>query len=141
MVYFSNLSLRCANYFITAAGDCHLANGTIYFPSETEDDCLKNYTYCWTPDSIVTGLMVPLNQTVNCSDSDRRNLFEWLEPKWIGGTFAFTNWTQRKSIAANVVSPTLDYTRIQEVVSYPSSLSVKASLQNEVLAYFFYCDI
>ncbi len=120
------------NHYIANEKDCHLANGTMYYPSETKEECLS-YSYCWTPQSITTGILSPVDSTSGkCSEGITKSLFEWIEAKWIGGTWAFTNWTQRQAVAANTVQTTIDFPSLQKHVSSPSSISLKTYLQNQV---------
>lgn len=123
------------NHHIFDENDCTLANGTFYYASKTKDDCLRsNYSYCWTPQSIVTGLLSPRDSvTGNCSvGASPQNLFQWKDAQWIGGTWAYTNWTTRRFVEANAIQQTIDFISLQSVVTFPSALSVKNYLQNQV---------
>jgi hypothetical protein len=124
---------RCVNHFIFSENDCFLANGTFYYPSQTKEECLK-YTYCWTSESIVTGLLSPIDPiTGNCPEGGTiQSLFEWKEAQWVGGTYAFTEWASRGLIAANDMRTTIDFPLLQNIVSYSSELSIQTSLQNQV---------
>jgi hypothetical protein len=120
------------NHYILNEDDCLLANGSFYYTSKTVDECLS-YLYCWTPESIVTGILTPLDSMGQCPEGGRiQSLFEWENATWIGGTWAYTNWTSRNFIAANRISMTIDFPMIQSVVSAPSDLSVKTYFQNQV---------
>ena len=111
-----------------------MANGTFYYPSKTKEECLK-YSFCWTPESIVTGLLSPLNPlTGKCSDGGIiQNLFEWEEAQWIGGTWVTTSWVSRQSVVTNAMRKTIDFPKLQSVVPSSSALSLKTSLQNQVI--------
>lgn len=131
---------RCVNHYISTEDDCTFANGTFYYLSDTKEKCLS-YEYCWSPQSIVTGLLLPLNEAGECSEGERKqSLFQWRESEWIGGTWAFTNWTKRKAIQANAIKMTLNFTLLQSVVSSPFSISLKTSLQNQVRMKLF-CNL
>ena len=121
------------NHYITSESDCHLVNGTFYYPSQSEEECMK-YSYCWTPQSIVTGLLTPLDDaTGTCSeDGQVRSLFQWKNAKWIGGSWANTNWTFRQPIQANRVAPVINFILLQANVSFPADKSILTSLQNQV---------
>ncbi len=120
------------NHYILNEEDCQLANGSFYYPSQTKDECLRDL-YCWTPQSSVTGLLIPLDSNGCPNKGKNQSLFQWEDAKWIEGTWAYTNWTTRKAIPANTVQMTIDFPRLQSVVSSPSDLSVKTYLQNEVI--------
>jgi len=120
------------NHYILNEEDCLLANGTFYYPSQSEDECLS-HLYCWTPQSIVTGLLTPLDSNGKCPEGGRvESLFQWKNATWIGGTWAFTNWTTRQAVQANTIRMTIDFPLLQSIVSTPSDLSVKTYLQNQV---------
>jgi len=121
------------NHYIFNENDCHLANGTFYYPSQTEEECLR-YSFCWTPDSIVTGLLEPLDPTTGKCPKGGENvsLFEWKKPIWIGGKWAFTNWTRRESVHPYVIANTTNFISLQSNVSFASSLSQKTAYQNQV---------
>jgi len=121
------------NHYLLNENDCKLANGTFYYPSNTKEECLK-YSYCWTPESIVTGLLNPLDPiTGKCSKGEiLQSLFEWKEPKWIGGKWASTTWATRQPIRANVIAKTIDFPSLQSSVSFSSTLSLKTAYQNQV---------
>jgi hypothetical protein len=113
--------------------DCALANGTFYSPSTTKDECLSK-NYCWSVDSIVTGLLVEPNERGECSEGEvLKSLFEWRDAQWIGGTWAYSQWTKRASVKANVMKATIHFPHLQKNISFPSSLSAKTFLQNQVL--------
>ncbi len=112
--------------------DCRLANGTIFYPSDTMEECLR-FTYCTTSQTIVTGLLSPADENGKCPDGvTPQSLFQWEEAKWIGGTMAYTNWTKREPVQANLISNTIDFPSLQLSVSYSSALSLKIFLQNQV---------
>lgn len=121
------------NHYIFNKELCDMVNGTFYYPSETKEDCL-GYLYCWSPQSIVTGLLTPVDEsTGECSEGETmKSLFEWKEAEWIGGTWALTSWTKRESVAANAVRMTIDFPHLQADVSYSAELSMQTSLQNQV---------
>jgi len=121
------------NYFLLSESDCAMANGTFYYPSQSQDECLS-HMYCWTPQSIVTGLLSPVDQsTGDCAEGGiKQSIFEWKKPKWMGGTIAYTNWTNRQPVLVNTIRSTIDFPRVQEVVSSPTAISVKTFLQNQV---------
>jgi len=124
---------RCVNHYIFSEDDCKLANGTFYYPSESEEECLR-YSYCWSPQSIVTGLLsAPDGVTGRCSEGEtEESLFEWEEAEWIGGTWADSEWAERRSVQANEIRMTIDFPLLQSSVSYSSDLSMVTSLQNQV---------
>ena len=121
------------NHYITSQDVCHLANGTFYYPSQSKEEC-ESYSYCWTPQSIVTGLLTPLDSpTGTCPEGGRvQSLFQWKNAKWFGGSWAHTNWTMRRPIHANKIAMAINFTLLQSMVSFPSDISVLASLQNQV---------
>lgn len=127
---------RCVNHYLQNEGDCALASGTFYSPSTTKDECLHQ-KYCWNVDSIVTGLLVEPNESSGeCSEGGvLRGLFEWKDAQWIGGTWAYSQWTKRAPVKVNVMKPTINFLSLQQNVSFPSSLSAKTLLQNQVLHY------
>lgn len=127
------ISCRCVNHFIFTEDDCKLANGTFYYPSQTEAEC-KRYSYCWTPQSIVTGLLTSLdNLTGTCTEEGRvQSLFQWKNATWIGGSLAHTKWLLRRPIQANTMAPAINFTLLQSIVSYPADLSVLSALKNQV---------
>lgn len=110
-----------------------MTNGTFYYVSDSKEKCLS-YSYCWTPESMITGLLtLPNEGTGECpSDGRMESVFTWESPKWIGGTWAFTNWTSRQSVQTNTIRKTIDFVRIQEVVAAPSALTLRTFLQNQV---------
>ena len=122
---------RCVNHYIFSEADCQLANGTFYYPSQTEEECM-NYTYCWTPQSIVTGLMTSLGQLNGACTGEVRSLFQWENAKWIGGSWAHTNWTLRQPVQANKMATAIDFTHLQSNVSFPADRSELTALQNQV---------
>ena len=92
-----------------------------------------SHLYCWTTQSIVTGLLTPLDSMGRCPEGGRvQSLFQWENATWIGGTWAFTNWTTRQAVPANEMRMSIDFPHLQSVVSSPSDLSVKTYLQNQV---------
>jgi hypothetical protein len=135
LIQFFDILLRCVNHYIFSEEDCHIANGTFHYPSISEATC-SSYVYCWTPESIVTGILSPLDSNQQCPDGGiKQSLFHWEKAKWIGGTWAFTNWTIRQAVPANELRVILDFPHLQSVVSSPADLSVKTYLQNEVLKF------
>ena len=123
---------RCVNHYITSEIDCHLANGTFYYPSQSEEECLS-YSFCWTPQSIVTGLLTPLDSlTGNCTEARMQSLFQWESAKWIGGSWAYTNWTLRQPVQANKLAMSINFTLLQSSVSFSADESELTSLQNQV---------
>ncbi len=112
--------------------DCHLANGTFYYVSSTEEDCLR-HLYCWSPQSIITGLKSPVDSDGNCPGGvSPQSLFKWEAPKWIGGTWASSQWTSRQPVHANAIANTIDFKSLQSNVSLASTFSLKVALQNQV---------
>jgi hypothetical protein len=131
VVKFFSLT-RCINYYIVDENDCTRANGRFYFPSKSEEECLS-YSYCWSTQSVVTGLLTPPNGNGECFKGETvRNLFQWNKAKWIGGTWALTNWTKRQAVSANAIRITTNFTLLQSVVSTPAVISLKTFLQNQV---------
>jgi len=121
------------NPYLLDDDSCFLANGTFHFPSTTKEECLHSM-YCWTPESIVTGLLLPPDSSSGeCpKNGNLQSLFQWEEVQWIEGTWAFTKWTKRDAVQANVVKKTINFLQLQSNVSLPSDLSVKTFLQNQV---------
>jgi hypothetical protein len=123
---------RCVNHYLISETDCAQYNGTFYFPSDSKEECLR-YSYCQSLQSSFTGLLSPPNEMGRCSEGEKmRSLFDWNEAKWIGGTWAYTNWTKREALSANEIRPTTNFTHLQSFVSIPSALSLKTYLQNQV---------
>ena len=61
-----------------------------------------------------------------------QSLFDWIDPKWIGGQWAYTNWASRESVQVNEINQTIDFPKLQKAVASPSAVSLKTSLQNQV---------
>jgi hypothetical protein len=130
--FLKEYNFRCVNHYISTEEDCLLANGTFYYPSQTKEKC-ESYTFCWTPQSTVTGLLSPTDEDGLCPNGGvLQSLFEWVEPQWIGGSWAFTNWTRRQAVSANTIKMTTNFTFLQTAVQASSALSLKTFLQNEV---------
>jgi hypothetical protein len=126
---------RCVNHHIITREDCLLLNGTFHYPSESREACLgSNYTYCWTSQTSITGLLTPRDSlTGRCPDGGTpQNLFRWEEAMWIGGTWAYAKWTTRQSIRVNNISNTINFPLLESYVSAPSEISLKTSFQNLV---------
>jgi hypothetical protein len=76
----------------------------------------------------------PADENGKCPDGvTPQSLFQWEEAKWIGGTMAYTNWTKREPVQANLIANTIDFPSLQLNVSYSSALSLKIFLQNQAL--------
>ncbi len=79
-----------------------------------------------------------MNPPVNgkCSKGETmRSLFDWNEAQWIGGSYGFANWTSRHAVAANAIKQTIDFPRLQSVVTSTAVLLLKTTLQNQVSFY------
>ena len=121
------------NHYITSEIDCHLANGTFYYPLQSEEECLS-YSFCWTPQSIVTGLLTPLDSlTGTCSEEGRmQSLFQWESAKWMGGSWAHTKWALRQPVHSNKLALAINFKLLQSNVTFSADKSVLTYLQNQV---------
>ena len=113
--------------------DCEGANGTFYFPAQSKEECLRD-SLCWTPAFIETGLLVPPDPTTGLcpKNGNLQTIFQWEDAKWIEGTWASSVWVRRQAVRANVIRKTINFPLLQGNVSFPSAISLKTSLQNEV---------
>ena len=130
------------NHYIFDEESCALANGKFFYPSSSKDQCWE-FMYCWGPDSIVTGLLNPPNEsTGQCKDGETQlSLFEWKDAEWIGGKLAGTNWTKRESVKANMIANMTNFPLLQLSVSFPAVLSQRTFLQNQVSLILFGVDL
>ena len=110
-----------------------MSNGKFFYPASSKVECL-NYTYCWSPESIVTGLLNPPDGvTGSCLDGETpMNLFEWNDAEWIEGTWASTRWINRQFVYSNTIRKSIDFPLLQNDVSSPASLSLLTGLKNQV---------
>ena len=88
---------------------------------------------CRTASTEITGLLEPLNET-ECENEGGQMTpyFAWTKAKWVPGRNVNVLWKKKEAILPNVIRPTLNFSKLEDYVSFPSELQNIASLQNQV---------